>query len=123
MRPMPIDGFAEVGVEQAPLPIAGPRSPTRTLFAIQLVEKLKLAKTGARWMELKRRHAGILGHLQPRTVAIPSKGRRGIIVTLIAGPFNNAASAALACARLKAAGTKCKSTIYTGTPVGKVATR
>lgn len=123
MRPMPSDGFAEVGVEQAPLPIAGPRAPTRTLFAIQLAEKLKPEKTGARWIELKKRHAGILGNLQPRTIALPSKGPRKKAVTLIAGPFNNAASAALACARLKAAGTKCKSTIYTGSPIAKVATR
>jgi len=123
MRPMPSDGFAEISVEQAPLPIAGPRAPTRTLFAIQLVEKLKPEKTGARWMELKKRHAGILGHLQPRTIALPSKGPRKKAVTLIAGPFNNAASAALACARLKAAGTKCKSTIYIGSPIAKVAKR
>ena len=120
---MPGNGFAEVGIEQAPLPIAGPRSPTRTLFAIQLAEKLKPGSSSARWIELKRRHAGILSHLQPRTVAIPSKGPKKKAVTLIAGPFNNAASAALACARLIAAGTKCKSTIYTGTPIAKVATR
>jgi hypothetical protein len=123
MRPMPGDGFAVTDMQRAPLPVAGPSAPTRTLFAIQLAKKLKPGTTGARWTALKKRHARILGQLQPRTVEVPIRGTRKKSVTLIAGPFTNAAAAARACAKLIAAGTKCESTIYTGTPIGKIAKR
>ncbi|MHA1165418.1 MAG: hypothetical protein ACTSP0_07550 [Alphaproteobacteria bacterium] len=123
MGPIPGDGFAETGIPPAPLPIAGPRAPTRTLFAVQLAKKIEPETIGARWMALKKQHAGILGRLQPRTVEVPSSGPREKIATLIAGPFTNAAAAARACARLIAAGTKCESTVFTGTPIGKVAAR
>ncbi len=121
--PMPGNGFAETDIPQSPLPIAGVRAPTRTKFAIQLAKKVAPEAMGARWMALKKQHPGILGRLKPRIIEVPSKGPRKTTVTLIAGPYDNAASAALACARLIALGTKCESTVFTGKPIGKVATR
>lgn len=123
MGPMPGNGFALTDIPPAPLPIAGPRAPTRTLFAVQLAKQIEPEAIGARWTALKKQHAGILGRLQPRTIEVPSKGPRKKAATLIAGPYDNAASAALACARLIALGTQCESTVYAGTPIGKVAKR
>ncbi len=123
MLPMPGNGFAVIDIPRAPLPIAGPRAPTRTLFAVQLENKINPEKAGARWTALKNQHAGILGQLQPRTVKVPSKDPSSKNVTLIAGPFTNVAAAARACARLTVAGTMCESTVFTGAPIGKVAAR
>ncbi|MFQ5625810.1 MAG: hypothetical protein ACE5FM_04055 [Methyloligellaceae bacterium] len=124
MLQMPGDGFAEYGLPGSPLPIAGERKPTRTLFAVELAKGLEPDEINARWVGLTRRHAKLLGQLQPRGVkAQPGVQDDDGRLALIAGPFNNAAAAARLCARLIAAGAKCEGTIFAGTPVGDIAAR
>lgn len=124
MLAMPADGFADDGLPGSPLPISGQREPTRTLFAVELARGLEPDAVDARWTGLKRRHGKLLGELQPRSVKVPSgaQSNKGDM-TLVAGPFSNAAAAARLCARLIAAGAKCKGTIFAGSPVGGVASR
>jgi hypothetical protein len=123
MRPMPVSGFSETDMPQAPLPIARPDAPTRTLFAIEIAKTLEPETAWVYWTALKKRHARILKDLEPRIVEVSSNGSGKKAVSLIAGPFTNVATAARACARLIAAKTRCKSTVYAGTPIGKLATR
>ncbi len=120
---MPTDGFA-VEFPEAPLPIAGESSPKRTLFAVELASGLKANALDARWSKLKRRHPKLLDKLEPRGVKIRPRTAGGIENhKLVAGPFENAASAARLCARLSAAGVKCKGAVFTGAPIGTVAAR
>ncbi len=120
---MPTDGFA-VEFPEAPLPIAGQSSPKRTLFAVELASGLKANALDARWRELKRRHPKLLDKLEPRSVKTRSGTTGGIVDhKLVVGPFEYAASAARLCARLSAAGAKCKGAVFSGTPIGTVAAR
>ncbi|GBE43941.1 hypothetical protein BMS3Bbin10_02025 [bacterium BMS3Bbin10] len=124
MLPMPGDGFASDGLPGSPLPISGQSEPTRTLFAVELAKGLKPDEVAKRWKWLKLRHDKLLGQLKPRSVKVLSGNRsKGGGMTLVAGPFSNAAAAARLCARLIAAGAKCKGTIFAGSPVGGVASR
>ena len=124
MLQMPGDGFAEYDLRGSPLPIAGQRDPTRTLFAVELAKGLEPDEINARWVDLIQRHAKLLGQLQPRGVkAQPGVQGDDGRLALIAGPFNNAAAAARLCARLSAEGDKCEGTIFAGTPVGDIAAR
>lgn len=117
LLPMPADGFAESIIE-APLPIAGLGEPRRTRFAVQIASDLKAGAVETRWAELNRRHPMLLAELQPRKIAAANDTYR-----LVVGPFNNAAAAAMLCARLAAAGTTCEGTVFAGSPVGGVAAR
>ncbi len=124
MLAMPVDGFARNNLQGSPLPISGQGKPTRTLFGVELASGLKPNAVEARWSDLKRRHGKLLGQLQPRSVKVLTavKNSQGDM-TLVAGPFSNAAAAARLCARLIAAGAKCKGTIFAGSPLGDVASR
>jgi hypothetical protein len=114
----------KVDITEAPLPIAGESSPKRTLFAVELASGLKANALDARWSKLKRRHPKLLDKLEPRGVKIRPRTAGGIENhKLVAGPFENAASAARLCARLSAAGVKCKGAVFTGAPIGTVAAR
>lgn len=120
---MPTDGFA-VHFPAAPLPIAGQVAPMRTLFAVELASGLKATALDARWSELKQRHPKLLDKLQPRSVkAMPAAPGDSKTHKLVVGPFKNAASAARLCARLSAAGAKCKGAVFSGAPIGTVAAR
>lgn len=120
MRPMPVDGFSEE-LEKAPLPVARPAKTMRTLFAVEIATDLSDGDTQTRWNELRKRHSGLLGRLEPRKVQVP--GTEKTTYKLVAGPFKNAAAAALMCARLSIAGLNCSGTVFSGTPLGTVAGR
>jgi len=119
--PMPTDGFAD-GNPEAPLPIAGRASPRRTLFAVQIGTNLHPGALEERWKSIASRHAVLVQDLQAHSVAIRSS-RGNPRYNLIVGPFRNAALAARLCARLGAAGTKCKGTVFAGQPLGDLAAR
>lgn len=124
MLPMPADGFAAEGLLGSPLPITGQGEPTRTLFGIELASGLNPDAVAKRWKWLKLRHDKLLDQLKPRAVKVlSSTGSTGGDMTLVAGPFTNAAAAARLCARLIAAGATCKGTRFAGSPVGSVAAR
>lgn len=118
MLSMPQDGFDDT-FHEAPLPIANLEKPRRTRFAVELASGLKTDAVQPRWDTLSKRHGKLLAALQPRRVTDGESGT----YKLIAGPFDNAADAALLCARLSAAGTKCEGTVFTGAPIGDVAAR
>ena len=120
---MPSDGFSDYFPE-APLPIAGQDTPKRTLFAVEVARGVKKDSLEERWRELKKRHPKLLGKLQPRSVTSgPTLERGNKGHKLIAGPFENAAAAARLCARLNAAGSNCEGTVFSGAPLGNIATR
>lgn len=121
MHPMPIDGFSEE-LEKAPLPVARPATSMRTLFAVEIATGLSADATQPRWTELRKRHPGLLGKLEPRKVEV-KVGTGKASYKLVAGPFNNAAAAALMCARLSIAGLNCTGAVFNGTPLGTVAGR
>ena len=124
MMAMPVDGFAGDDFRGSPLPISGQGKPTRTLFGVELAKGLKRDEVAKQWKWLKIRHKKLLGGLKPRRVTVlPGSGSNEGGTTLIAGPFSNAAAAARLCARLIAAGAKCKGTIFAGSPLGGVASR
>ncbi|MDA7946744.1 MAG: hypothetical protein MPJ78_04635 [Hyphomicrobiaceae bacterium] len=121
MLPMPADGFVEE-IPEAPLPIAGRAKPRRTQFAVRLAAGLTAAATAKRWKELVGRHGTLLQDLSPHAVPLASaRGNRRY--SLIAGPFKNAAGAALLCARINAAGTTCEGTVFSGEPLDRLAAR
>jgi len=124
MLAMPVDGFAGDSLQGSPLPISGQGEPTRTLFGVELARDLKPDEVAKRWKWLKLRHDKLLGKLKPRSVTVLSGTQsNGGGMALIAGPFKNAAAAARLCARLIAAGAKCKGAIFAGSRVGGVASR
>lgn len=122
MRPMPVDGFSEE-IERAPLPIARPAKSTRTLFAVEIATGLSADEAKVQWQNISKKHASLLAKLEPRKVRTTGGQAGKGAYTLIAGPFNNAAAAALMCARLSIAGMNCSSTSFTGTPLDNVAAR
>lgn len=122
MHPMPVDGFSEE-IERAPLPIARPAKSTRTLFAVEIATGLSADEAKVQWQVISKKHASLLAKLEPRKVRTTKGETEKDAYTLIAGPFNNAAAAALMCARLSIAGMNCSSTSFTGTPLDNVAAR
>ncbi len=114
--PLPADGFAEVGVEGSPLPVAGLPAPTQTLFGVELGTAASPELLRKQWAALARRHRSLLGPLEARRTSGRRDGRTEGTesLSLIAGPFPNASGAAMLCARLRAAGTSCKETVFTG---------
>lgn len=111
--PLPDDGFAEAPLPGSPLPIAGENAATRTRFAVELAGGLTAAEARKRWAALKQAHAALLEPLEARAAS----GGGGDALRLLAGPFQNAASAAELCVRLRAAGEGCRETVFTGTPL------
>ena len=114
--PLPGDGFGDEGLDGSPLPTAGEIVPTRTLFGVELAQATSADALKKEWAALSSRHGSLLGRLEVRQQkGDPGRGDEGESgLRLIAGPFPNAAGAALLCARLRAAGTPCKETVFTG---------
>jgi len=119
---MPLDGFSEE-VETTPLPVARPAKSTQTLFAVEIASDLTADTVEARWKDVRKRHASLLSKFEPRKVRISAEGNSKQTYKLVVGPFDNAASAALMCARLSIAGLNCSGTTFSGTPLGSVAGR
>ena len=114
--PLPGDGFGDEGLDDSPLPVAGEPVPTRTLFGVELATATSADELKKQWAALSSRHEPLLGRLEVRRqkgeAGRGDEGESGL--KLIAGPFPNAAGAALLCARLRAAGTPCKATVFAG---------
>jgi len=118
MMPLPSTGYAQ-DIQEAPLPVARPVEPRRTVFAVELAKGLKAGEVEARWKEITARHGALLAKLEPRMIRSDSGGT----YTLVAGPFKNAAASAFMCARLSLAGAECAGTVFSGDPLKKMANR
>ena len=118
MLPLPSTGFPE-DMQEAPLPVAHPAEPRRTVFAVELAKNLKVEEVEKRWKEITIKHGALLAKLEPRMVSSDNSNT----YTLIAGPFKNAAASAFMCARLGLAGLECSGTVFSGDPLEKVANR
>lgn len=110
-QPLPQAGFGDDLMGRSPLPVAGLPVPTRTLFAVELATAPDRKAAAKQWSDLKQRHATLLANLEAR-IGKPEGGKAAL--RLIAGPFTNAADAASACVRLRAAGASCEETIFIG---------
>ena len=114
---MPIDGFGDILVTGSPLPVAGTKTPTQTRFGVELATALSPDGLKKEWTALSGRHEELLGKLEIRRQTTGEGSARGPReMKLIAGPFANAAGAALLCARLQAEGAFCKETVFSGDP-------
>ncbi len=112
---LPSDGFGDILATGSPLPVAGTKTPTQTRFGVELATALSSDGLKKEWTALSGRHEELLGKLEVRRQTTGESSARGPQeMKLIAGPFSNAASAALLCARLQAEGAFCKETVFSG---------
>lgn len=86
-------------------------SVSHTLFAVDLGAETSFGGLRARWDKLRKKYPDI-AHLSPRIAVRDNKGK--VELRLIAGPFENAADAARACAELLAKGTACDGSLFDG---------
>jgi hypothetical protein len=84
---------------------------TRTSFGIDLGSEASFGWLRTRWDNLRKQYPE-LGRLSPRISARDKNGK--IELRLIAGPFENAADAAKACASLLSKGTLCDGGLFDG---------
>lgn len=112
---LPGDGFGDGAISSSPVPIAGGRSVTRTLFGVVLAHGPSAEALDQEWTVLSARHGELLKKLEIRhRQSEAADAENPNDMTLVAGPFANAASASLLCARLNAEGAECKETIFSG---------
>jgi hypothetical protein len=117
---MPADGFADVLFNDSPLPVAGVLTSTQTLFGIELGVAGSKKALHKQWTDLGSNHKALLGGLEARYRELDTKDDKAKgdkaeeQMALVAGPFHNAAGAALLCARLRANSVKCKETVFAG---------
>lgn len=112
--PLPADGFGDNGIAAvSPIPVAGIKKPTQTLFGVELGKASSADALQKKWKALTVAHYTLLSRLDIRSQKISSRDGN-TAMKLIAGPFPNAADAARLCAKLKAAGTNCTETIFSG---------
>ena len=108
--PMPIDGFGDLAfASRSPVPIASKSVASRTLFAVELSRAKSVDSLRQDWNRLGARHGTLFKGLKAHRVGSDDSEWR-----LVAGPFANAADAAVLCARLRAAQTKCSQTTFGG---------
>lgn len=114
---MPEDGFGDILYNHSPLPVAGTPNTTRTLFGVELASDANAQALHKAWATLGARHKALLAGLEARHREAPvddETAGHSSQLTLVAGPFTNAADAAKLCARLRATGTPCKETVFAG---------
>jgi hypothetical protein len=110
--PLPKEGFGDEAAPFEAIPIEA-AAATRTVFAVAVSVSEDKSRLRGSWRDLLGRYGEILEGLEPRVVAqVTKKGARRW--KLVAGPFENAAGAARACARLKAARQPCAETVFSG---------
>lgn len=99
----------------APAASSAPRladpATSQTTFGIDLGSDTSFGALRSRWDGLRRQYPE-LARLSPRVAARDRNGR--VELRLIAGPFENAADAARACAGLLAKGTLCDGSLFDG---------
>jgi len=116
--PLPGSGFGDGLNETSSIPIAATSQPTRTLFAVELGQDPSLDGLRRRWRGLLAKHKRELKDLEIRYVAVdPAAPKDKARLKLIAGPFSNAADAAMLCAKLKARKRSCQQTTFVGKKV------
>ena len=116
--PLPGRGFGDELAAKSPLPVVEAKQPTRTFFAVDLGQDKTLDDLRKRWLALAAKYPPQLKDLEAR-YALAGGRSRGAGYKLIAGPFSNAADAALVCARLKARKQACEQAIFSGEKLGE----
>ena len=90
-----------------------PLTISRTRFALSLDMHDSIDALTTSWARLKATHRDLLSDLEPR--ALTQGTQEGhLVYRLLAGPFDNAASAARHCAKLKTRKVKCSQTLFGG---------
>jgi hypothetical protein len=119
--PMPVDGGA-ISVRQRPLMVDGPAGPaeempttlSQTPFAVDLGGSQTLEGIDELWLAHRQAYGSSLDDLAPR-ILLQQTSEGGLDLRLVAGPINDAADAALLCARLVAAGMeRCLPAVFDG---------
>ena len=100
VRTVPVESLA--GVEQA---------VSRTVFGVDLGSEPSFGALRIRWDNLRRKYPE-LARLSPRISVRDNSGK--VELRLIAGPFENAADAAKACASLLSKGAVCDGGLFDG---------
>lgn len=108
--PLPGDGFGDGLIERSPVPMASSAQPTQTRFGVALGEESTLADLRKRWLALVAKYPPQLKNLEARYAS----ARDGSGLRLIAGPFNNAADAAVLCAKMKTRKLACEQAVFSG---------
>ena len=117
---LPSSGFGDELTADSPVPAERSAQPTRTLFAVSLGEDTSLDDMRRRWRDLVAKHPPQLKDLEARYALVPQMKRNAAPrYSLIAGPFGNAADAALVCARLSAREQACEQTTFMGEKIGE----
>ncbi|ADZ70755.1 SPOR domain-containing protein [Polymorphum gilvum] len=92
----------------------GAGSVGRTDFAIEIGTYHGLADAGAAWSEFEARFGDRMAGLRALVAPVEGDGAR---LRLLAGPFANAAGAAVACLRLSADARPCRPAFFLGDPL------
>ncbi|WP_321504309.1 SPOR domain-containing protein [Breoghania sp.] len=96
-----------------PLTSAGrPTTAPRSQFGIDLGAYGSLAEVANAWRAMRVTESSVIGPLSP-LASIIERGDK-MVAHLVAGPFDNAADAAAACARLEKRLIACQPTLFTG---------
>jgi len=104
-------------VSIAPTPLGPPRVSIEGKFAIHLATYQRKAAVAEGWAEYRRQYRGVLDALQPWVSEIDLHDGRGTLYRLKAGPYNSAALAQAACAKIEAyPASYCKVTDLSGVP-------
>ncbi|MCC2111703.1 MAG: hypothetical protein KDJ16_06690 [Hyphomicrobiales bacterium] len=90
-----------------------PSTTTRTNFGVDLGGAENFGDLAQRWKTLKSAHPDLFGELVPM-VAAREDIDKAIELRLVAGPFGNAADAAVFCARFHDEGVRCRPAVFEG---------
>ncbi len=93
---------------------------TQTQFGLELPSFRSLKELQVGWQHIRRRTGPVLRGLQPRYYAL-QLDNASIVYRLIAGPIRDAANAAIRCAKLNEINVKCKTTVFAGERLSRVA--
>ncbi|PTW60006.1 sporulation related protein [Breoghania corrubedonensis] len=91
----------------------GTASAPRTKFAVDLGAYGSLEEVATAWHAMQATETRIIGSLLP-LASIAEDANNKMVAHLVAGPFDNAADAAAACARLEKRLIECKPTLFAG---------
>ncbi len=107
---LPAAAVAERAAEEAK---TIPSTTTRTDFGVDLGGAANFDALAERWKSFKSKHPDLLGDLVPMVAAREDVDRE-IELRLVAGPFSNAADAAVFCARFHDEGVRCRPAVFEG---------
>ncbi len=93
---------------------------TQTQFGLELPSFRSLKELHAGWQHIRRRTGPVLRGLQPRYYAL-QLDNASTVYRLVAGPIRDAANAAIRCAKLNDINVKCKTTVFAGEQLSRMA--